>query len=506
MSMHPAELAALHERATTLSDLSRVHALMVWDQNTMMPPRGAAGRGDHSATLQTIAHERLIDPELSRLLDVLEPWAASEDPDADDVRLIREMRSDVEKAVRVPTRLTAEMSRAAALGQAAWMEARAAADFSRFRDGLARHIELRHEYVSCFTGYEHPYDVLLDDYEPDMTTARLRPLLEELREGLVPLVAAAADDAPAPPGGAFGGPYEVEDQRKALMAVLEGVGFDPDGWRLDVAPHPFAQGIAEGDIRITTRYDLHDFTGALYGGLHEFGHGLYEDQIAPHLLRNLLGNPVSLGMHESQSRMWENLIGRSRPFCAWLQPVLAEYLPGVRGRDVGDIYRGVNAVHKSLIRVDADETTYNLHIVLRFELELALMESRLDVDALPAAWNEGMHRLLGIDVPDDALGVLQDVHWGAGLIGYFPTYSLGNLMAAQLWETLRTDLADVDDLLERGDFGPLRDWLAEHVHVHGRKLRPPELLRRVTGQEIAVAPFLRYLREKLADTGLLPVG
>ena len=290
------------------------------------------------------------------------------------------------------------------------------------------------------------------------------------------------------------------------MAVLEGVGFDPDGWRLDVAPHPFAQGVGEGDIRITTRYDIHDFTGALFGGLHEFGHGLYEDQIAPHLLRNHLGNPVSLGMHESQSRMWENLIGRSRPFSAWLQPVLAEYLPDVRGRDVGEVYRGVNAVHKSFIRVDADETTYNLHIVLRFELELALMEGRLEVDALPAAWNDGMHRLLNVDVPDDAMGVLQDVHWGAGLIGYFPTYSLGNLMAAQLWETLRTDLADVDDLLERGDFGPLREWLGEHVHVHGRKLRPPELLRRVTGQEIAVEPFLRYLREKLADTGLLPVA
>jgi carboxypeptidase Taq len=503
VSTAPAELTALHERATILSDLGRVHALLFWDQNTMMPPQGAAARGDHSATLQTIQHERLIDPDLGRLLDALEPWAASEDPDSDDVRLVRELRSDVEKAVRVPIRLAAEMSRAAALGQAAWMEARAAADYSRFRDALARHIELRHQYVACFTGFEHPYDVLLDDFEPDMVTSRVRPLLGALREGLVPLVAAASGNGPAPEGGAFGGPYEVEDQRRAVMAVLEGVGFDPDCWRLDVAPHPFAQGIARGDVRITTRYDLHDFTGALYGGLHEFGHGLYEAQIDPRLTRSPLGSPVSLGVHESQSRMWENLIGRSRPFCTWLQPVLAENLPGLARTDPDAIYRGVNAVHPSLIRVDADETTYNLHIVLRFELELALMEGTLDVDELPAAWNDGMHRLLGVDVPDDAHGLLQDVHWGAGLIGYFPTYSLGNLMAAQIWESLVAGLGDVGGRLERGDFGPIREWLRDHVHAHGRKLRPPELLRRVTGQEIAVEPFLRYLREKLADTGQL---
>ena len=236
------------------------------------------------------------------------------------------------------------------------------------------------------------------------------------------------------------------------MDILEGVGFDPDGWRLDVAPHPFAQRIAPGDVRITTRYDLHDFSGAYFGSLHEFGHGLYEAGIPARLGRSPLGSPVSLGVHESQSRLWENLIGRSRPFCAWALPRLAAQLPGgLDGTTVDDLYRGVNAVHRSLIRVEADETTYNLHIVLRFELELALIEGSLAVDDLPHAWNEGMHRMLGLDVPDDAQGVLQDVHWGAGLLGYFPTYTLGNLMAAQLWEALRTDLPDVDAELERGD-------------------------------------------------------
>jgi len=500
----PPELAALHERATILSDLGHIHALLFWDQNTMMPPRGAAVRGDHSATLEAVSHERLTDPALGRLLDALEPWAAEQDPDADDVRLIAELRRDFEKAVRVPTSLAAETSRAAAHGQAAWQAARAAADFSRFRDALQLQIELRHRYVDCFEDFEHPYDVLLDDFEPGMTTSRLRPVLGELVDGLVPLVADVASDAPPPEGGPFGGPYLVEDQRRAVMDILEGVGFDPDGWRLDVAPHPFAQRIAPGDVRITTRYDLHDFAGAYFGSLHEFGHGLYEAGIPDRLSRSLLGSPVSLGVHESQSRLWENLVGRSRPFCAWALPRLAAQLPGgLNGTTASDVYRGVNAVHCSLIRVEADETTYNLHIVLRFELELALMEGTLAVDDLPHAWNEGMRRLLGLDVPDDAQGVLQDVHWGAGLIGYFPTYALGNLMAAQLWETLRAELPDVDGQIEAGDFGPLQAWLRERVHAHGRKLPAAELLARVTGQELAVAPFLCYLRDKLADAGVL---
>jgi carboxypeptidase Taq len=500
MSTEPAELTALRERAVVLNDLNRIGSLLFWDQNTMMPPRGAAARGEHAATLETVAHERLTDPELGRLLDALEPWAAGEDPDADDVRLVRELRRDVEKAVRVPTRLAADMSRAAALGQAAWEAARAAADYGRFRDAMARHLELRHRYVGCFTGFAHPYDVLLDDFEPELTTARLRPLFAELREALVPLVEATAGPLVLP----FGGDVDVESQRRAVMMVLEGVGFDPDGWRLDVAPHPFAQAMGSGDVRVTTRYDLHDFTGAFYGALHEFGHGLYEAQIPDRLSRSPLGSPVSLGVHESQSRLWENLVGRSRPFCAWVAPRLAELLPGFEDAGADELYRRVNAVHRNLIRIDADETTYNLHIVLRFELEVALMEGTLSVDDLPHAFNEGMHELLGLDVPDDAQGALQDVHWGAGMVGYFPTYTLGNLMAAQLWEALADDLPDVDGSIERGDFAPLREWLREHIHAQGRRLTPPELLLRVTGQELAVEPFLRYLRGKLAGVGVLP--
>jgi carboxypeptidase Taq len=365
-------------------------------------------------------------------------------------------------------------------------------------------VELRHRYVACFDGFEHPYDALLDDFEPGLETAELRPLFAELRDALVPLVRAAGDLAQERNDGAFKGEFDVAAQRAAVLDVLEAVGYDADRWRLDPTLHPFASGIAPDDIRLTTRYDDEDFAVALYSALHEFGHGLYEAGSDRALWRTTLDDPVSLGVHESQSRMWENMIGRSRAFCAWLLPRLNATLPGtVAGLDTAGLYHAVNTVQPSLIRTEADETTYNLHIILRFELELALIEGSLNVDDLPAAWDEGMERLLGVRVPGPVEGVLQDVHWGAGLMGYFPTYTLGNLIGAQLWDRLRDDLADVDAQIERGEFAPLRNWLREHVHRHGRKFPPRELLRRITGEDLRVEPFLRYLRDKLADAGVL---
>ena len=319
------------------------------------------------------------------------------------------------------------------------------------------------------------------------------------------IVAAAGDPEQAVRnGGAFLGRFGADAQRIAVLDVLEGIGFDPDSMRLDPTVHPFAAAIAPDDIRLTTKYDEQDFAVALYCGLHEFGHGLYQARVDRSLFRTTLDDPVSLGVHESQSRLWENVIGRSRPFCAWLVPRLAVRLPAaLNGLDAEGLYRAVNTVQPSLIRTEADETTYNLHIILRFELELALTDGTLAVDDLPAAWDEGMQRLLGVEVPGPAEGVLQDVHWSAGHFGYFPTYSLGNLLAAQLWERLQDDLPDVDDLLERGEFAPVREWLREHIHRHGRKFPPRELVRRVTRRDLAIEPFLRYLREKLTDSGVL---
>ena len=502
--MTPPALAGLRVRLAELTDLQALAALMFWDQNTMMPPGGAGARADMADTLQRVLHARETDPQLGRMLDALEPWAAGEDPDSDAARLVHWARRDFEKAIRVPADLAAELTRARALGLQAWQEALAASDFGRFRDALEHHLELRHRYIACFDGVAHPYDVLLDDFEPGLTTAELRPLLAELREALVPLVAAAGDPAQPRNDGVFNGHFPIEHQRAAVLELLEVAGFDPDRWRLDPSLHPFAQSLAPTDVRLTTKYDESDFGVALYSVLHEFGHGLYEASVDPALTRTTLAEPVSLGVHESQSRMWENIVGRSRAFCRFLLPRLQDRFGApFASLDAERLYRSVNSVQPSLIRIEADETTYNLHIVLRLEIELALVEGSLSVDELPAAWNAAVERLLGVEVPSDAEGVLQDTHWGAGLIGYFPTYTIGNLMSAQLWDRLEADTGDVWGAIEAGDFAPVRDWLRENVHRHGRKLYPRELLRRVTGEDLQVEPFLTYLRAKLQDAGLL---
>jgi carboxypeptidase Taq len=493
----PAELAALTERLAVLTDLGALGALSFWDQNTMMPPRGAPARAEMAATLERIAHERLTDPEVGRLLDSLDGWLDRADPDSEEVRLVRVTRRDFEKAVRVPADLAAELSHAASLGQQAWLEARAASDFRLFRDALARAVELRHRYVACFDDYEHPYDVLLDDFEPELTTAALRPLLSGLRDALVPLVEAYADPDGPRYDGVFAGPWELDAQHAAVLEVLEAVGFERDGWRLDAAPHPFATSLDPHDVRLTTRYDRHNLATALYSALHEFGHGLYEAQIPRRLVRSPLGRVVSLGIHESQSRLWENVVGRGRPFCGWLAPRLANALPGLDGLDGDRLFRAVNQVRRSLVRVEADETTYNLHIIVRFELELALIEGGLAIDDVPAAWNQSVQRLLGLEVPDDAHGVLQDIHWGNGLIGYFPTYTLGNLVAAQLWERLRADVPGIEDAIAEGNFRLLREWLRAAVHEPGRAYPPRELLQRATGQDLSIEPFMAYLTGKL---------
>ncbi|HET6550873.1 MAG TPA: carboxypeptidase M32 [Solirubrobacter sp.] len=505
MSAEPAELAELRRRAGELADLGGIGGLLLWDQNTMMPPGGAGARADQFAALERIQHDRLADPALAKLLDKLEPWAASADPDSDDVRLLRNVARDHQKAVRVPTELAAEISSSAAHAQQAWMDAREHGDFNRFAPALEHVLELQHRYVACFDGsgqFAHPYDVLLDDYEPGLTTEELRGLFSRLQAELVPLVSAAA--AAGEDGHVFPGSYPIDAQRRVAGELLATVGFDPERWRLDASVHPFARSMAPCDVRLTTRWEEDDLAMAFYSCLHEFGHGLYEAQFEPSHYRTTLAEAAGLGVHESQSRLWENLVGRSQPFCEWVLPLLRRHLGGAfDAMDPTELYRAVNQVRLSLIRIEADETTYNLHIALRFELELALVEGRLGVADLPAAWDEATHRLLGLETPSILQGVLQDIHWGAGMIGYFPTYTLGNLMAAQLWRALSDDLPDIDSRLAVGEFGPLREWLREHVHRHGRKFESRELLRRATGEELSVEPWLAYLEAKLLDAGLL---
>jgi len=486
-------LSELRERLAEIADLNAAGGLLGWDQQTMMPERAAPQRAEQLGTLGKILHERFTDAAIGRLLDAARP-----EPESVDEALVRVTRRDWEKARRVPSELAAELARAGALGHAAWVEARERSDFGAFLPALRRNVELKLRYVECFEGFDDPYDVLLDDYEEGMTSAEVDALFTELRAGLVPLIAAVAERADAVSDAALHGEFAVERQRELLRRVLTQLGWSADGWRLDEAAHPFATSFGPGDVRLTTRYDPGYVGMALYGAIHEFGHGLYESQVDEALARTPLGEGVSLGVHESQSRLWENVVGRGRPFAGWLHAQLCEVFPErFGGVSEEDWFRAVNKVQPSLIRVEADEATYGLHIILRFELERAMIAGTVALEDLPDAWNARMKQYLGVEVPDDAHGVLQDVHWSGGDIGYFATYALGNLISAQLWERARSALPDLDSQLAAGDGSALRDWLGEHVHRYGRTYPPRELVRRATGSAIRVEPFLAYLNAKL---------
>jgi carboxypeptidase Taq len=478
----------LLERLAEIADLERVAMLMAWDQEVCMPPAGGEPRGELRATVGRLAHERFTDERVGEWL------AAAEPRDELEADVVRVARRDFDKARRVPGELVAEMARAGVAARGAWLQARAADDYASFAPYLERNVELRRRYSACFPEAEHPYDPLLDDYEPGMTTAEVRNALERLRDGLVPLVAAAPeiDDSLLRDG-----PFPEAGQRQLLVTVLRAIGVDDQQWRLDEAAHPFEATIAQSDVRLTTRYDEADLD-SLYSALHEFGHGLYEHQVDPALSRTPVGGGASSAWHESQSRLWENMVGRSAGFWRWCLPhaqaALPERFDGVTWQEV---QRAANAVRPSLIRVSADEVTYGLHIVLRFELELALIEGDLAVADLPAAWQERTRAYLGLEVPDHAHGVLQDIHWAEGAFGYFPTYALGNVIAGQLWQRVTADLPDLDERIAGGDFAPLREWLAEHVHRHGRRYLTGELLQRVVGEGLDPAPYLAYLEAKV---------
>jgi carboxypeptidase Taq len=491
----PSALDELKSRLARITDLRRVQRVLAWDMQVLMPPAGATVRGEQQATIDSLAHELFVSPETDRLLTELEHYADSLDPDSDDACLIRVVREDYEKLVRVPAELRAEAIKAATAGFQAWREAKPKSDFDSFRPHLERHLELRHRYIDCFPPPDEPYDILLDDYERGMKTAEVRAVFERVKEDLVPLIAEAAE-AYGEDEGVLDRAFPVDAQEALSREIIDMFGHRPDSWRIDPTAHPFASGGGIDDIRITTKYEP---TGleSLFATIHEYGHGLYEHQIDRALDRTPLGTGVSLGIHESQSRMWENLVGRSRPFWRFFYPRLQELFP----EQLGDVeletwYRTVNRVQPSLIRIKADEITYNMHIILRFELEQDMLDGRVAIADLPGVWNERMDQYLGIDVPDHEHGVLQDMHWATGTIGYFSTYSLGNLMSVQIWERIKDDIPELEDQIERGDFASLREWLGEHVHRHGRKFKPQETLERAVGSRIDPAPYLHYLRDK----------
>ncbi|MGI8715530.1 MAG: carboxypeptidase M32 [Solirubrobacteraceae bacterium] len=498
-------LGELKERMGQLADIGHAAALAHWDQQTMMPARGSASRAEALATLARIGHELFVDDETGRLLEgadsELNGRAGGRDPDSDDARLVLLTRRQWDKARRVPSELAAEQARAASVGHEAWVAARAASDFAEFAPFLQHTIDLQRRYVECHRDdpdFACAYDVLLDDYEPRISATEVAALFDELKAELVPVIAQVAA-LPVIDDRALYERFPIDRQRRLVDEVTALMGFTGDGWRLDDTVHPFAILIGSGDVRITTRWDEDFWSTGLYGAMHECGHGLYESGIAPRLMRTPLGEAESLGVHESQSRLWENMVGRGRPFCGLLAPRIAELAGGtLAGLDADGLFAAVNRVKPTFIRVEADEATYALHIVLRFELEQALVDGSLSVAELPEAWNAAFEEYLGIKVTDDADGVLQDVHWSAGMFGYFPTYALGNLIAGQLWQRAHEDLSDLDSQLAAGELSPLREWLREHIHRHGAKFTTTELLERATGGPIAVAPYTSYLKAKLS--------
>jgi carboxypeptidase Taq len=485
--------AQLRERLGQLSDVSKLMALAAWDQQTMMPPQGAGVRARQLATGSKLVHDLLVSDELGELLEDLRPYEESLDYDSDEASLIRVTRRDREKELRVPAELREEQTRAGAEAFPVWVEARRTSDFELFRPYLQRNVDLRRRYAECFD-VDEPYDALLDDFERGMKTEEVRVVFERLKEGLVPLIADASaqeiDDS------FLSGHFPIAQQRELEHVVLSRFGFREGSWRIDPTEHPFATSFGTSDVRMTSRYPEDELSG-VFAAMHEGGHALYEHNVDQALERTPLCRGVSLALHESQSRMFENLVGRSLSFWRWGYPHVQRVFPQLVEVELDDFHRAINRVQPSLIRIEADEATYSLHIILRFELEQELLAGSFDLRALPNVWNERMQEYLGIDVPDDARGVLQDVHWSRGTLGYFPTYALGNVISVQIWDKVLDDIPELDERLEEGDLRPLCDWLRERLWRHGRKFTPQETLERVVGSGLDPEPYLRYLNAKL---------
>jgi carboxypeptidase Taq len=496
-------LDELRARLTEVSDLGRARALLAWDERTQMPPAGAEMRAEQMATLSRIRHELLISDELGRLIDAAAGEVDGLPYESDDASLVRVTRRDWEKARRVTPELRAELTRQSSLAEHAWADARARSDFGAFLPHLKRNVELRRSYAECFDGFEgfeHPFDPLLDDFEPGMTTPEVAAVLGDLRDGIRPLIVAVAESGEVVDDSCLFGSFSVDAQERLARDVVAELPLQKGAWRLDPTIHPFATAISPTDLRITTRFEP-DYVGtALWAVIHEAGHAMYENGVPRELWRTPLASPSSLGFHESQSRLWENWIGRGRPYLEHLLPRLRELFPGRLGDvDIDTLYRAANKIEPTLIRVEADQVTYNLHIALRFELELEIFDGRVELADLPEAWNARMEEYLGVTVPDDANGVLQDVHWAAAMFGYFPTYSLGNVIAGQMWDRITRELPDVEEAIGRGELTPLREWLRENLHRHGNKFMPKELIERVVGGPLDVGPYVRQLDERASE-------
>lgn len=497
--------AELQRQVAKINDVLNALSVLTWDSRTQMPLGGADTRGQQLATLTDLARRLILGSELRQALEGAEHEVSSQAPDSIPARTVAQVREAVEVSSRIPAELVSDIAALKPTAQAAWGEARAANDFPRFQPYLEQMLDLSRQLAEAIGYSEHPYDALLLQYEPGMTARSLSALLSELKTATLPLVRAIAQKEP-PRCDFLNRDYPEDAQREFALGLAKKFGYDLSRGRLDISLHPFEISFTRQDVRITTRYRRDYLPTGLFGVLHETGHALYEQGVSPELTRSALTTDflglyavggASFGTHESQSRLWENLVGRSWVFWQVQFPALRATFPEqLGGVDAETFYRAVNRVSPSLIRVEADELTYNLHILLRVELEMALLEGRLAVRDLPNAWNAKVKEYLGLEVPSDTLGVLQDIHWSTGYFGSFPTYTIGNIMSAQFFTAARERVRGLEDALAQDDYAPLLKWLQDNIYQHGRRFSPQELLKHTTGKPLTTGPYLSYLREK----------
>ena len=498
MSESEAFFAQVCDHARQTAVLASVAETLGWDERTMMPSAGAEHRAAQTTLLSGLLHERQTDPRLGHWLGQLAQSPLAADPHSDAGATIRQLKRQYDKQVKLPKTLVEELTRVSVLGQSAWEQAKREDDFARLRPWLEQMFALKRQQAEALGYAEHPYDALLDDFEPNERTSTIRTVLGGLRRELVPLVEAIGQSGRRPDISILSRRFPVAVQEALGREAAARIGFDFRRGRLDVTAHPFCAGLGPNDCRITTRYNEHAWNESFFGILHESGHAIYDQGLRREQYGLPPGEAISLGIHESQSRLWENLVGRSRPFWEFWFPVAKQRFPEALG-DVSfeAFYFAINDVRPSLVRIEADEATYNLHILIRFELEVAILEGQLAVADLPGAWNDKYQEYLGIQPPNDSQGVLQDIHWPAGLIGYFPTYALGNLYACQMMAQATKDLGELAGQFRQGEFVPLREWLREQVHQAGQCWTAAQLIERVTGRPLTSETWIAYLRGKL---------
>lgn len=491
--------AALLERVKTLQDLGMIESVLGWDQQTAMPVGGSAARARQMATLSRLRHELFTSEETGKLIEMAERDIQGMSYESDEASLVRVFKEDYADATKFPTDFVASYTELVANAHQIWAEARANNDFKHFQPTLEKLVDYALRAAEYLGYQDHPYDALLGQYERGMTSAQVKTIFDAHKPALVDLIAAISEVSDRVNDGILHQAFDIEKQREFGLMVIKAFGFDFNRGAQAISVHPFCTHFSRDDVRITTRFDPNFLNPALFGMMHEAGHGMYEQGIAAQLEGTVLASGTSLAVHESQSRMWENMVGRSKGFWSWALPLLKQRFPSLDNVSLDTFYAAINKVQPSFIRVEADEATYNLHIMIRFELEMSILNREVAVADLPTRWNDLYEAYLGIRPPTDTLGVLQDVHWSAGLMGYFPTYALGNLLAAQYYKKAIQDHPSIPDEIANGKFDTLLGWLNRNIHQHGRKFTSDELTRQITGESIQSADYIQYLQAKFGD-------